>query len=269
MAALRVFLCDDEPLALDRLGELLSRCSDVEIVGSALTGSDLIDQLPTAKPDLVLLDIEMPRMDGFDVVEGLSRMARDGAMTPPLIVFVTAHPELAADAFDSGALDFISKPVRLSRLEKALDRARQAAEQFAAGQRLEELSRQLDDLKQAHYGAGPDAHVWLRRGAETIRVDVEAIDWIGAEGEYVRIHVGADSYLERGSMTDAAVRFGPFGFARIHRSTVVNPARIASIEKTRWGGLIVRLHTDAKLAVGRTFREAARSLTSTGLALPR
>src|SRR5688572_27008495 len=142
-------MCDDEPLALDRLAGLLAQCEDVDLIGQTLTGQDLLAQVAVLAPDLVLLDIEMPRIDGFDVVEALSRMDWAEPAAPPLIVFVTAHPDMAASAFDSGALDFISKPVRLSRLEQALARARQAAAQREAGRRLQELSGQLDALKQA------------------------------------------------------------------------------------------------------------------------
>ena len=263
MALIRALICDDESLALDRLEDLLSRCRDVEVVGAVLSGSALFEALQRAAPNVVFLDIEMPRMDGFDVVEALSRIAWDSETAPPLIVFVTAHPELAVHAFDSGALDFISKPVRLSRLEQALARAQQAIERLEASRRLEELTQQLDSLKQARADAEPDQHIWVRKGAESVRIKVQTIEWIQAEGEYVRIHVGEASYLERCSLTDAAARFAPFGFARIHRSAVINADQIAAIEKAGWGGLAVRLQSGAQIPVGRKFRESARSLTLT------
>lgn len=261
MAPLRVLVCDDEPLALDRLAALLAQCPDVELVGSLLGGKELLAALPQAAPDLILLDIEMPQLDGFDVVDSLSRMTWPADAPPPLVVFVTAHPEFAVDAFESGALDFISKPVRLSRLERALRRAAEAAEQREARRRLHELSQQLDELKRMRSSGGEDRHLWVRRGADMLRLDVDDVDWIAAEGEYVRFHVGGDSYLERGSMTGALQRFEPFGFVRIHRSRIVNPDRIAAVETGKWGGLHVRLRSGAQLPVGKTFRAAVRELT--------
>jgi DNA-binding LytR/AlgR family response regulator len=262
MTPLRVLMCDDEPLAIDRLAALLARCEGVELVGSMLSGPALLDEVQAIQPTLILLDIEMPQVDGFDVVEALSRMSWPASAMPPLVIFVTAHPEFAVEAFDSGALDFISKPVRLSRLEQGLRRARDAAEQMEARQRLKELSEQLEDLKRARADGRENHHIWVRKGAETVRLDIGTIDWIEAEGEYVRIHAGQDSYLERGSLTDAATRFASYGFARVHRSAVVNPERAAAIEKTRWGGLVVRLLSGAEVPVGRKFRAAVQAFVS-------
>jgi DNA-binding LytR/AlgR family response regulator len=263
MPPLRVLMCDDEPLALDRLATLLKQCPGVDLVGSVLSGRDLLAEVERLAPDLILLDIEMPQLDGFDVVEALARMSWPAA-APPLVIFVTAHPEFAVNAFDSGALDFISKPVRLSRLERALQRAAAAAAQREARRRLQDLSGQLDLLKRMRAEAGED-HIWVRRGPDTLRLEIGEVDWIGAEGEYVRFHVGDDSFLERGSLTDALARFEPFGFIRIHRSAIVNPDRIASIEKTPWAGLALRLRNGAQLRVSKKFRAAVRELTRSGL----
>ena len=265
MTPLRIVMCDDEPLALDRMAGLLAQCGGVDLVGQMLQGTTLLEEIGALAPDLVLLDIEMPLVDGFDVVEALSRMAWPAPAAPPLIVFVTAHPEMAAHAFDSGALDFISKPVRLSRLEQALDRARRAAAQSESTRRLQELSGQLDALKQARTETIEIRHIWLRRGSEMVRLDVDQLDWVQAEGEYIRFHSGRDSYLERGSLTDMAALLEPFGFARVHRSAVVNPARLASVERKRWGGLVLHLASGASIPVGKTYRDAARALTASGL----
>ena len=121
---MRVLICDDEPLASQRLADLLTRCAGVEVVGSASNGQEALQLVSTVKPDLLLLDIEMPRFDGFDVVEELSMAQRSGPGEPPLIIFVTAYPRFAANAFDASALDFLTKPVRHSRLESALAKAR-------------------------------------------------------------------------------------------------------------------------------------------------
>lgn len=263
MASLRVMICDDEPLALDRLTALLARCADVAVVGAAISGQALMDALATTKADAVLLDIEMPLMDGFDVVEAMSRMEWDERNPPPLVIFATARTEFAIEAFDSGALDFISKPVRLGRLEQALDRARRSVTQIEALSRLQELTRQLETLKDAHAGRTGD-HIWVRKGAETIRLDVQDIDWASAEGEYVRFYVGEDSYLERGSLQNAAVALEPFGFSRVHRSAIVNMQTIGAVEKGRWGGLTLKLVSGKTIRVGKKYRDAVQSLLRNG-----
>lgn len=261
MAPLRVLLCDDEPLALDRLGALVGQCAGAELAGSVLGGRELIAEVQKSAPDLILLDIEMPHLDGFDVIEALSRLSWPPDAGPPLVVFVTAHPEFALDAFESGALDFISKPVRLSRLERAVARAAEAAEQREARRRLVELSQQLEELKRIRREADADRHLWVRRGSERVRLDMAAIDWIAAEGEYVRFHVGPESFLERGSISDTLSRFEPFGFVRVHRSAILNPERISGVETGQWGGLKVRLESGAVIPVGKTYRTAVRTLT--------
>lgn len=114
--------------------------------------------------------------------------------------------------------------------------------------------------------ADEDHYIWVRKGPDALRLDVEEIDWISAEGEYVRFHAAGQSYLERVSLSDALARFEPFGFVRIHRSTIVNPDRIVSIEKGPWGGLIVRLRTGGELRVGKKFRASVRDLVRSGLA---
>lgn len=257
---LRLLLCDDEPLALDRLAELASRCADVIVAGTLQSGPELIERLGESPADVVLLDIEMPRMDGFDVVEALARIDWNEGNPPPLIIFVTAHREFAVDAFDSGALDFISKPVRLNRLEQALTRARRAIEQIEARRRLDELSDQIIALKQAHPGKTDERHVWVGKGTETIRLALSEVDWVGAEGEYVRLHAGGESYLERGSMTETAAMLEPAGFVRIHRSVIVNSRRVSSIEKGPWGDLALKLVFGTRVPVGKKYRAAARAL---------
>ena len=260
MTALRAVICDDEPLATDRLGDMLASCDGVELVGTALSGTDLLRTVAGLAPDVIFLDVEMPKLDGFDIVETLSKMSWHAAAGPPLIIFVTAHPEMAASAFDSGALDFISKPVRLGRLERAVARARAAHDQREAGRRLAELSAQLDGLRRLHGDEPPGGHLWLQRQSETVRVGIDAIDWVAAESDYVRIHAGAESYLERGAIGAFADRLAPHGFVRVHRSAIVNPASVVAVERSRWGALTLRLRTGTSLRVGKSHRAAARAL---------
>lgn len=258
MTSLRVAICDDEPLALERLSSMIDRMDGVELVAAVPSGKVLLDEVLAAKPDLVLLDIEMPHLDGFDVVEALSRIEWPAGTSPPLVIFVTAHPRFAVAAFDSGAIDFINKPARLTRLERAIARAGTARENLEARQRLGELQTQLDELKRLHGNFEPTGHLWVRRPGATVRVPLPSIEWIQADGEYVRIHCDANSYLERISLTSLAEQLGSAGFVRIHRSVMVNFRAVERLETGDWGRCLVRLLSGRQLPVGRTFRSAVR-----------
>lgn len=253
---LRAAICDDEPLALDRLSSLLARSNDVDLVGAFASGETLLNALPDCWPDLLLIDVDMPRMDGFDVIEALSSLNWPPGTSPPLVVFVTAHPRFAVAAFDSGALDFINKPVRLTRLEQSLARARVALEQKEAWQRLQDLQARLEELKHLYDSVEPVGHIWVRRPGEVIRVPLSSIQWVQAEGEYVRIHCASDSYLERASLTSLEEQLGSAGFLRIHRSTIVSFREVARMETGNWGRTFVRLQCGKQLAVGRKYRSA-------------
>ncbi|MBA3511492.1 LytTR family DNA-binding domain-containing protein [Sphingomonas sp.] len=259
MKTLRTIICDDEPLAVDRLGRMLEALPGVEVVQTFLSGEDMLARF-TGGADLLLLDIEMPKLDGFDVVEALSRLHWSDADEAPVLVFVTAHSERAVQAFDSGAIDFLRKPVRLSRLDRAVERAREAVENRQARRRLNEVAEQLHALRRLRANVADEPHLWLRKGSKLMRLNVSKIDWISAEGECVRIHSGEESYLERLSISAVAQRLSELGFMRIHRSAVVNTDRIESMTRTRWGALKVRLRTGTDLRVSKSFEPLVRGL---------
>jgi DNA-binding LytR/AlgR family response regulator len=255
VTALRAAICDDEPLAVERLERMLRGIESVEVVQTFLSGEELLAGFSGA--DVLLLDVQMPKLDGFDVVEALSRREWENGDEAPLVICVTAHPQFAVDAFDFAAVDFLTKPVRLSRLELALERARAALEDRQSRRRLPQAAGQLEPQK-AHLDEEP--HLWLRKGATRVRVDLEQIDWVSAEGECVRFHSGDESFLERQPIGEVARRLAPQGFVRIHRSAVVNRARVDALERTRWGSLQLRLRNGAELRVSRSFQPAVRSL---------
>ena len=256
---LRTLIVDDEPLAHDRLVDLLRDLEHVELVGSAMSGAEAITKIEELSPDLLLLDIDMPKIDGFDVVEAL-QASRAGARTPPLICFVTAYPHFAAEAFETGALDFLCKPVRLGRLQKAIGRAMVALDQRQAQQRMRELLGQLDTLRQTRSPL-EERSIWLHHRGEMIRISIDSIDWVQAEGEYVRLQLGERSYLLRNSITAIANDLAGEGFVRIHRSFVVNADRLIALRSSR-NGLQVALSNGVELPVGRRFREALRNRIS-------
>src|SRR5262245_46129025 len=153
MAPLRTVVVDDEQLALDRLCDLLQQIPSIEVLGTAKTGQEAVAQVVRMQPHLVFLDVEMPKMDGFDVIDSLRPRLADREAPAPLFCFVTAYPKFATDAFETGALDFLCKPVRLSRLERTIERAQTALKEREASRRLEQLSNQLEELRLARSGA--------------------------------------------------------------------------------------------------------------------
>jgi DNA-binding LytR/AlgR family response regulator len=256
---LRAILCDDEPLALDRLTDMVGRTAGTEIVGKAANGNAALSTISEYRPDVVFLDIEMPGLDGFDVVE---QLARTGAAAP-LIVFVTAYPEFAAHAFDSGAIDFLTKPVRLGRLETALDRVRRAIADRSAQARLNEIVRQLEHLRQEREThAHGDRHLWVAQRGEMVRVDLDAIVWVQAEGEYVRLHLENSSYLHREPISAFVNRLDPARYVRIHRSHVIDRNRVMSVRRRPAGGYVVRIADGQEIPVGRSYRAEARALAA-------
>jgi DNA-binding LytR/AlgR family response regulator len=258
MTPLRVIIVDDEQIALDRLSDLLSEIPTVEIIGTAKTGRGAIDQIADLKPHLVFLDVEMPKMDGFDVIEAIGRQWIDGGDSAPLICFVTAYPQFATDAFETGALDFLCKPVRMNRIERTIERAQAALKQREAVRRLDQLSNQLEQLRQARDNTH-DKSLWLQHRGESVRVTLADVDWIEADGEYVKLHVGDRSFLLRSSIRSIADQLADHGFVQIHRSSVINQNRLRSVRWARTGMKVV-LDSGAELPVGRKFRGPFRAL---------
>lgn len=258
MSVLRIMLIDDEPLAIERLADLVARIDDTEVVSTHRTASEALDRLSQVRPDLILVDIEMPKVDGFDFVETLVKEGWLDAESAPCICFVTAYPQFASEAFESGALDFLCKPVRLTRLEKTIDRCRLSLAQREAFARLRELRSKLDALREAR-SPSPAPSLWVRQRGQMQRVPIEALEWIEAEGEYVRLHMPHQSFLLRSSIGSLAEKLADFGFARIHRSTIINESRLTAVRSSR-NGMQAVLDSGIILAVGRKYREAIRVL---------
>jgi DNA-binding LytR/AlgR family response regulator len=251
-------LVDDEPLAIERLTDLLARIDDVEVASVHLDPAEALDCLPQVRPDLIMIDVEMPKVDGFDFVEVLSKQRWAETENAPGICFVTAYPQFASDAFDTGALDFLCKPVRLSRLEKTIGRWRLTLAQREALSRLEELTGQLEALRGSRAPA-PEPALWVHQRGQMVRLPTDALDWVEAEGEYVRLHLREQSFLFRSSITSLEERLADFGFARIHRSTLVNRARVAAVHSSR-RGMRLELESGVSLPVGRKYRPVVRTL---------
>lgn len=255
---MRVLIVDDEALALSRLARLLQQIPAVEVV-AALEGSDAaLEAITRLRPDLVLLDVEMPHSDGFDLVESLSRRVADGRAVSPLVGFVTAYPHFALQAFETGALDFICKPVRLARLELLIERAERALVAREASRRLDDLNGHLNALREAT-GQVEERNFWLRHRGELVRIPIETIEWIEADGPYARVHADGSTYLLRSSIATLADQLADEGYSRVHKSAVVNRRKIAKVKTSPSGSKLV-LDSGVEVPVGRKFREALKQI---------
>lgn len=242
---IRAAIVDDEPLARRRIRSLLTEMPDVEVIAECANGRDAIESLEASPPDLLFLDIQMPEIDGFDVLQAI------GAGRVPAVIFVTAYDQFALRAFEAHALDYLLKPFDDERFGGAVQRARERIRQHQGG----DLDRRLQALLENVRGD----HGYLRRlvvpsGHRSIFVRAEQIDWIEAERNYVRLHVGGRAYLLRENLTHIASALDPAMFCRIQRSTIVNIDRIQSVESLFHGEYQVVLHDGTKLTSGRAYR---------------
>ncbi|MCA9726207.1 MAG: LytTR family DNA-binding domain-containing protein [Candidatus Eisenbacteria bacterium] len=240
---LRALIIDDEPPARRRLRTLLGGMSDIEVVGEASDGSAAVEETLRLEPDLLLLDIQMPGMDGFDVLE---EIADRGPRPLPAVIFVTAHDEHALRAFEAHAVDYLLKPFDQDRLRLAVDKAAR----LRGSGLVEDRTRKLIQ----HTLAGRPLRRLMVRGAARIEfVAVEEIDWIEADGHYVLVHARETEYLIRESIRGLCGRLDPSRFARIHRRILVNLDRIHHIETESHGDFEVLLKDGQRLHGTRTW----------------
>jgi DNA-binding LytR/AlgR family response regulator len=254
----RVLIVDDEQLALSRLSRLLDQIEHVQVVGALGNAREVVGEVNRHRPDLILLDVEMPQVDGFDVVEAIARQSASKDVNPPLIAFVTAYPQFALEAFDTGAIDFICKPVRLPRLEKTLARARGALAAQDATRRLEELRANLKELREATTHV-EERHLWVRSGGELLRITTSDVQWIEAQGAYVYLHLTGRSYLIRNAIGSLASQLADEGFARVHKSALVNRSKVVRI-KSGGGRAALVLEGGAEVPVGRKYRDMVHNI---------
>ena len=253
---LRVLAVDDEPFALRRVQLLLDRVPNVALVGTARSGREAIDRIAATRPDVLLLDVTMAGMGGFDVIDALA------GPSVPLVIFVTAFDHFAVRAFEVQAVDYIVKPLELDRLRAALERARISLEAADATMRVAELREVVAALRSQSRPEPTryETEVWAERRREFIRVSVSDIDWIEAERDHVRLHVGDASYLMRETMSGIEKRLDPQKFVRVRRSAVVQLDRIAAIRKGSHFDYRVRLSNGSHVRVGRTYIKAVRGM---------
>lgn len=253
MTALRVIAIDDEPLALRRLEWCLQDVPDVALIGKTGDPQRGLELIRSLAPDVVLLDVEMPELSGFELIDALG--ALDDAPMPE-IVFVTAFDHFAVKAFAVSVVDYLLKPVECSRLIEALERARIRRELRDAHARVQELREIIDNLRTDRRGDARkryETELWIREGDARVRVPVEMIERLEADGDYVRLHVGQRVRLMRARLGDLADRLDPARFVRVHRSEIVRHDLISAIRRHESGRTFAVLSGGREVPVSRRY----------------
>jgi len=254
---LRTLLVDDEALSRRGLELRLRVANDIEIVGQCTNGREALAAIREHQPDLVFLDIQMPGLSGFDVLAQLQPHEL------PMIVFVTAYDRFAVQAFEARAIDYVLKPVDDARLAATLTHVRELNEQRTAIAERNQLVNLLAELRgsgeiaPAENTNGAQSPNWLpiRNGRETVRVPVEAIEWVDAAGDYLCIHASGHTHILRATMREMENLLDPRLFQRVHRSTIVNLTRVKSLRAHMNGEYFLRLEGGQELKLSRTYRD--------------
>ena len=256
MKKIRVLVADDEPLARERLSGLLSSEPDVELVAQARDGEEAATAIHAHSPDLVFLDVQMPQMNGFEVLETV------GGDKMPLVIFVTAYDQHALKAFQVRALDYLLKPFDRERFTESLQRARKQIEREETGDLGRRLLALVKDLRRDQPRAD---RLVVKSGGRLFFLRTDEIDWVEAAGNYVRLHVGTASHLLRETMTAIEGRLDPEKFFRIHRSRIVNMERIQELQPWLNGEYAVLLRTGTRLTLSRGYREKLQDRLGRGI----
>ena len=243
---IRTVLVDDEDLARERIQSLLEQQPDIEIVGLCADGTSAIETIDREHPELVFLDVQMPGMDGFEVVENIDPEHM------PAIVFVTAYDGHALRAFEINALDFLLKPFDQARFEKALERAR-AQLQRDRNSLID--ARLVSLLEGLHEDRKYPERLIVKSGGRVFFVRTEDIDWVEASGNYVKIHAKGEAHLIRESMKNMEAKLDAKTFVRIHRSAIVNIDRIKELEPWFHGEYVVIMRDGTRLTASRVFSD--------------
>jgi two-component system LytT family response regulator len=274
---LRVLVVDDERLARQRLHRLLAGIPDVAVVGECASGEDAVEAVRRLAPDLLLLDVQMPGLDGFGVLARLADSARaESAGAPnatlPMVVFVTAFDEYAVRAFDAHAVDYVLKPVDARRLASAIARSREARRTAAladAHLRLLALAASLGTPVAELPAAPADPlgdRIFVKDRGRGVFVRIPDIDYVEALGNYARIHAAGSRHMLRERMAVLEQRLAPYGFARVHRSAIVNLDRVREVVPRRTGDHVVVLTGGVRLKLSRSYRDRIESSRARGQA---
>ena len=243
---IRVLVVDDEALARERACQLLKADSEIEVIGQCGDGQTAVEKIHKDKPDLVLLDVQMPELDGFAVVEAV------GADQMPPVIFVTAHEKFALKAFDVHAIDYLLKPYDRERFETALRRAKDQLARSKSGDLQSKMSALLGEIKTQ---PKPANRLVIKTEGRVLLLKNEDVDWVEAADNYIILHVGADTHMLRETMTSIESRLPAEKFIRVNRSTIVNIDRIKELQPLFHGEYVIILKNGTKLTLSRGYRE--------------
>jgi two-component system LytT family response regulator len=262
---IRTIIVDDEPAARRGVRLLLERDGAIEVVGEAASGPEAAELIRRVKPDLAFLDVQMPGADGFEVLRQLD------PATVPAVVFVTAYDEHALRAFEVNAIDYLLKPYDDARFASALQRAKDAIRRSQADLMNVRLTQLLEYLQQMGGALAPadeerpGERIQQKSSGEIFFLKADEIDWIEAEGDYMKFHVSGRTHLMRETMARLEARLDARRFIRIHRSTIVNLDRVRKLSPAFAGEYAVVLHDGTKLKLSRGYHERLAALLQGGL----
>jgi two-component system, LytTR family, response regulator len=251
-SGIRALIVDDEPLARQGIRMMLKNDPDITEVEEARNGRQALRAILDGKPDLVFLDVQMPEMDGFEVLR------KAGVANVPAVVFVTAYDQYAIEAFEVQAVDYLLKPFTAQRMRKALERSKSRLR----GEVSPLDSKVLAVLEQIAHGPGYLTRLAVKSGGATIFLEIESVDWIAAAENYVELHAGKMCHLVQVTMNKLVKRLDPAIFLRIHRSFIVNLKRVRKVQSAFHGEYVLTLHNGVQLRSGRTYHESVRRLLS-------
>ena len=263
MQKLRTIIVDDEPLALKLLRTVLSEISDVEIVAECSNGKQAVEAATELEPEIIFLDIQMPGMNGFDVIKSLQTDIM------PMVVFVTAYDQYAVDAFDLHAVDYVLKPLDSERIarsvERAIDRLKNDVDRSfkspligAIEEISERASKEKSDESVNNLPDGMKRKLLVRDSGVVKVIPFDDIDWVDAAGDYMCVHAVGETHVIRSTLRDLMTKLDDNLFVRIHRSTIVNVERVVSVTPLQKGGSLLHLTQGESLKVSRNYRDSIR-----------
>jgi two-component system LytT family response regulator len=235
---LRAVIVDDEELARGFLREMLAAHAEISIAAECANGFEAVKAVAETSPDLLFLDVQMPKLDGFEVLELIAQ----GNPQPPVVIFVTAYDQYAMRAFDAHAVDYLLKPFSAERFERALDRAKG---------RLGQRAAPLDLAAEARAPEQKAQRLVVKDGTRVHVIPIDKLDYVEAQGDYVALHSGGRGYLKQQPISSLEALLDPARFVRVHRSIIVNLERITRIEPYAKDSRVVILADGARLAVSR------------------
>jgi two-component system, LytTR family, response regulator len=253
MEKIRALIVDDEPLAREGIRMRLAQEPDIAVIGECSNGRQAVTLIERDSPDLVFLDVQMPKLDGFGVIAAI------GARRMPQVIFVTAYDEHALRAFEVHALDYLLKPIDGARFLEALARARSRIRGHELQEQLQALLASIKSEKRYL------ARLSIKTGGRILFLGVDEIDWIEAADNYVLLHAGRDSHMLHTTMNSLEDRLDPGAFLRIHRSTIVNLQRVKELHPMFHGEYRIILKDGTELASGRSYRSKLQRLLDNSL----